>query len=179
MKFILIYFATFLCFSSCVNTSPRGKNVDSAKLDSYQEDLGKVRPRTAWEKPEELLVKEEPIELSSYKLDEPKSENTRINEAIKKIASYNSSISEMPGYRIQVYSGNSRPGFEQAKSYILQHFPDLEIYESYSQPTYRVKVGDFLKKMNAEMYYSSLVGRFSAAKIIMDNVDVQKSLKIN
>jgi hypothetical protein len=55
----------------------------------------------------------------------------------------------------------------------------LEIYASYSQPTYRIKVGDFLKKMDAERYYAAIVSRFSSSKIIMDEISVQKSFKIN
>jgi hypothetical protein len=165
-----------LVLASCAR-SISSKSAGETAISSYEEDLSAVRPKAVWEKPG--MKDEQVLETTAFRLDEPKNENTKINKALGEIVAYNANIGQMPGYRLQIYSGNDRSGFESAKSYILQHFPYLEIYESYSQPTYRVKVGDFLKKMDAERYYSLLMNRFSSSKIIMDDVEVQKSLKIN
>lgn len=177
---IYIIFASVLSISCARNITSNGSG-GSSDVSAYEESLAAVRPKIDYQdkadKSEEVLKEE--LNNQAYVPEELKSENVKIERALSEMAKHNSSMSDLPGYRLQVYSGNSRGGFEQAKSYILQHFPELEIYESYSQPTYRIKVGDFLKKMDAERYYSSIVSRFSSAKVIMDNVDVQRSLNIN
>lgn len=178
MTKISSFLVVVLLTVSCSRNITSGNASDKEKITEYEESLEGVRPKVAWEKVEELEVVPA-LEDNSFLPTEPKNDNVRIQEALTKIVAYNASITEMQGYRLQIFSGNSRGDFESTKSYILQYFPELEIYESYSQPTYKIKVGDFLKKMDAERYYGSIVNRFSSAKIIMDNIDVQKSLKIN
>lgn len=175
--FLYIFLFTSFTFSCSRNITSKNGGESNA-VSNYEESLSGVRPKIDFQ---ESVKKEteEDFDTKAYVPEELKSENLKIDGVLSEISRHNSSISELPGYRLQVYSGNSRGGFEQAKSYILQHFPELEIYESYSQPTYRIKVGDFLKKMDAERYYASIVSRFSSAKVVMDNVDVQRSLKIN
>ncbi|WP_204356526.1 SPOR domain-containing protein [Arcticibacterium luteifluviistationis] len=177
----MLFFLFSSLLFSCARNITSNNGGGSSEVTGYEESLAAVRPKVDYqekaEKPEEVLKEE--LNGQAYVPEEPKNENAKIDRVLSDMARHNSSISDLPGYRLQVYAGNDRGGFEQAKSYILQHFPELEIYESYSQPTYRIKVGDFLKKMDAERYYSSIVSRFSSAKVIMDNVDVQKSLKIN
>ncbi|WP_341226342.1 hypothetical protein [uncultured Arcticibacterium sp.] len=174
-----LYFFLFSSFLfSCARNITSKNGGSSNEVSNYEESLSGVRPKNDFNESVKELVEEE-LDTRAYVPEELKSENVKIDGVLSEISKYNSSISELPGYRLQVYAGNSRGGFEQAKSYILQHFPELEIYESYSQPTYRIKVGDFLKKMDAEKYYSSIVSRFSSAKVVMDNVDVQRGLKIN
>jgi hypothetical protein len=175
MRPIFSFLIVLLIISACARNISKGSS-NGQLINEYEEDLSRVRPKTAWEKPDDI---DKFREVQKTVFSEPKNENKSIEMAIDKIAAYNTSITEMPGYRLQVFAGNSRGDFENAKSYLLQHFPELEIYESYSQPTYRLKAGDFLKKMDAERYYSSIVSRFSASKIIMDEINVQKSLKIN
>jgi hypothetical protein len=166
-----------LVLGSCAKGVSSSKSAGETAINSYEENLKAVRPKVVWAQPE---TKEEVVlEKTAFKLDAPQNENIKIKKALGEIVVYNANIGQMPGYRLQIYSGNDRYGYESAKSYVLQHFPELEIYESYSQPTYRVKVGDFLKKMDAERYYALLMDRFSSSKIIMDDVEVQKSLKIN
>lgn len=177
---IYIIFASVLSIS-CARNITSNSSGGANDVSSYEESLAAVRPKIDYEDKAEKQVEVPKEELSnqSYVPEEPKNENAKIDQVLSEMARHNSSMSDLPGYRLQVYAGNNRGGFEQAKSYILQHFPELEIYESYSQPTYRIKVGDFLKKMDAEKYYYSIVSRFSSAKVIMDNVDVQRSLNIN
>ncbi len=174
MKLSFSFLIGLLILSSCARNISKGSSTQTT-INQYEEDLSHVRPKTSWEKPVEVETQEE----QQTNLLAPKNENKAIALAIDKIAAYNTSITAMPGYRLQVFAGNSRAGFESAKSYVLQHFPELEIYASYSQPTYRIKVGDFLKKMDAERYYAAIVSRFSSSKIIMDEISVQKSFKIN
>ncbi|MCR9063257.1 MAG: SPOR domain-containing protein [Cytophagales bacterium] len=171
-------FLTFIIFfSSC--SSKVSSRLGTTSSIKYEEDLSIVRPEIKSEVTVEENEPKEEMSTSAFKMNEPQNENSKIELALREIGEFNSSQTESAGFRIQIFSGNSRAEFDQVKGYIMQHFPELEIYESYSQPTYRVKVGDFLKRMDAERYYSSLLGRFSAAKITMETINIQRSFAIN
>ncbi len=163
---------------SCGKSTVPTKTVDTGKLSTYDEDISMVRPK--YEAKPEIILEQNKVNPAPKATDtaQPPHANQQIQEAIDAIAEKNKAVAQTQGYRIQVFSGNNRNEYEQARGYILQHFPTLETYVSYSQPTYRLKVGDFLTKADAEKYLSSLVGRFVGAKVIYDNIDYKKGLLI-
>lgn len=84
----------------------------------------------------------------------------------------------MPGYRIQIYVGNERRAADQAKVYTYQNYPELNPYLSFKQPTYRLKVGDFMRRMDGERYLSMLRQQFSSAILLPDRVEIRKGIAI-
>ncbi|GAB3642041.1 hypothetical protein GCM10027423_26770 [Spirosoma arcticum] len=104
--------------------------------------------------------------------------NRRLDSVLDTIASQNRSIRYAPGYRVQVYVGNQRQEVESVKLLIYQNFPELSAYLSYSQPTYKLKVGDFMRRLDAERYYSSIRQLIASAQLRPDKVDVRRSLLI-
>ncbi|WP_420146922.1 SPOR domain-containing protein [Spirosoma sp.] len=104
--------------------------------------------------------------------------NRRLDLVLDTIATQNRSIRYAPGYRIQVYVGNQRQEADAAKLLIYQNFPELSPYLSYNQPTYKLKVGDFMRRMDAERYYSSIRRLITSAQLQPDKVDVRRSLLV-
>lgn len=94
------------------------------------------------------------------------------------IAEKNRSIRYAPGYRVQIYIGNERQQADAAKLQVYQTFPELAPYLSYNQPTYKLKVGDFMRRTDAERYYSQIKQLIASAMLIPDKVDVRRSLLI-
>ncbi len=180
MRIKNLHIFVLLCLfglGGCLKRVPQASTKDQQKIAYYAENLSGVRPvvnGTSEVTPTEKVAKK-----PSQKHLEPQSDNQKIENALAQLAKKNEKITDAQGYRLQIFTGNQRTDFELAKSYILQYFPELELYESYSQPTYRLKVGDFMKKADAERYYANLVGRFSTAKIIVDKIDLKKSFNIN
>jgi uncharacterized protein YdhG (YjbR/CyaY superfamily) len=175
MKYIIIIsvFATIL--SGCKRNLTPTKSVEDEQRYNYEEDLSLVRP----EYEPRPVEKADPIPAKTYVSQaEPPHINEQVNGVIEQIASRNKAKTTERGYRIQVFSGNNRTEYEKARGYILQYFPNLETYVSYSQPTYKLKVGDFLSRTEAENHLSSLQSRFVAAKIIYDNVNYKKALTV-
>ena len=80
--------------------------------------------------------------------------------------------------RQQVYIGNQRQEVESVKLLIYQNFPELSAYLSYNQPTYKLKVGDFMRRLDAERYYASIRQLIASAQLQPDKVDVRRSLLI-
>ena len=104
--------------------------------------------------------------------------NRRLDAVLDTIADQNRSIRYAPGYRVQVYVGNQRQEVESVKLMIYQNFPELSAYLSYSQPTYKLKVGDFMRRLDAERYYASIRQLIASAQLRPDKVDVRRSLLI-
>lgn len=62
---------------------------------------------------------------------------------------------------------------EEAKIYLFQNYPELNTYLSYSQPSYKLKVGDFISRLEAEKYYQNIKDRYSLAMIVNDKIEIK------
>ena len=94
------------------------------------------------------------------------------------MAEQNKAIRYISGFRIQLYVGNLRQEADAAKSYIYQLFPELNPSVTYSQPTYRVKAGDFMYRADADHYLSQIRDQYPAAVILPERVEIKKGLQI-
>lgn len=104
--------------------------------------------------------------------------NKRLDAVLDTIAQKNRSVRYASGYRIQIYVGNEREEADAAKLQVYQAFPQLSPYMSYKQPTYRLKVGDFMRRLDAEWYLSQLKQQFTSVILQPDKVDIRRSLLI-
>lgn len=102
--------------------------------------------------------------------------NKRLDTLLDTIAIKNRSVRYASGYRIQIYVGNEREEADAAKLQVYQAFPELTPYLSYKQPTYRLKVGDFMRRLDAEWYLSQLKPQFRSVMLQPDKVDIRRSL---
>ncbi len=150
----------------------------------YREDLSSVRPHYEYVEP---TVGKKPVNpnATSPKTppkadpDKPLYVNKRLETVLDTMAKQNKSIRYINGFRIQIDVGNVRQEADAAKSYIYQAFPDLNPYVSYSQPTYRVKIGDFMYRSDAEQYLEMIREQYSSAVILPDRVEIKRSLMVN
>ncbi|MGZ5133702.1 MAG: SPOR domain-containing protein [Flavitalea sp.] len=78
------------------------------------------------------------------------------------------------GYRIQVISTNNRTKALEAKTKIYQRFPELKTYLMYQSPFFKLKVGDFLDRQDAESYMQDIMQLFpSGVYVVRDVVEVK------
>lgn len=150
----------------------------------YKEDLSSVRPRYEYVEPAIVTRTETPTPAKNNStpktnVDKPLYVNKKLETVLDTLARQNRSIRYINGFRIQIYVGNVRQEADGAKSYVYQSFPDLNPYVSYSQPTYRVKVGDFMYRSDAEQYLDLIREQYSSAVILADRVDIKRSLMVN
>jgi hypothetical protein len=177
-KTILLLFIPlgFLALSGCSK-----KITPGASSADYREDLSSLRPRFDYVEPAVTEKKTEPKPVdNTYKStgDKPLYVNKKLQTVLDTLAQQNKAIRYISGYRIQLYVGNVRQEADNAKSYIYQTFPDLNPYVSYSQPTYRVKAGDFMYRSDAEQYLEQIRAQYSSAVILADRVEIKRSLLI-
>jgi hypothetical protein len=78
------------------------------------------------------------------------------------------------GYRIQVISTNNRTKALEAKTKIYQRFPELKTYLMYQSPFFKLKVGNFLDRQDAESYRQDIMRLFpSGVYVVRDVVEVK------
>ena len=78
------------------------------------------------------------------------------------------------GYRIQIFfdSGiNSSDRARQARDEFLALFPDVPAYVSWKAPNYRVRVGDFRSRLEAEKVLQSILIGYPNAWVIKDEIN--------
>jgi len=78
------------------------------------------------------------------------------------------------GYRIQVISTNNRNKALEAKTKIYQRFPELKSYLMYQSPFFKLKVGNFLDRQDAENYMQDIIRLFpTGVYVVRDMVEVK------
>jgi hypothetical protein len=80
----------------------------------------------------------------------------------------------IPGYRIQIFfdSGiNSSDRAKQARDEFLLRFPDTQAYVSWKAPNYRVRVGDFRTRLEAEKVLQTIINDYPNAWVIKDEIN--------
>ncbi len=75
------------------------------------------------------------------------------------------------GYRVQVFSTTDFTQAQSGRSEAQELFPDQQIYLVYEPPTYKIRVGDFLARFDAEQFMTEAVARgFSTAWVVPERV---------
>jgi len=77
------------------------------------------------------------------------------------------------GYRILVMNTNDRNKANEAKAKIYQELPDMKVYLHWQQPYFKLKVGNFQTREEAEEYISEVKRLFNQeVYIIRDIIEV-------
>jgi hypothetical protein len=160
-------FAAFL-FWSC---APASTTKSSDKGRNYHEDLSVHRPdfevkgsenlsESTYEKPKQNVI--------------PKNDVTaKINAIMDSVAVKNKENKYFNGYTIQIYAGNSREAAVQAKESVYRLLPNSSPKISYIQPNYRVKIGQFIERIEAQRYYLDIKQGFPNAIIIPERIEIE------
>lgn len=74
------------------------------------------------------------------------------------------------GYRVQIYSGSDRAKATKMKIDFMRRFPNVQAYMTYASPHFRVKVGDFRSRGEAQEMYSKLSTLYNPCMIVPDIV---------
>lgn len=135
--------------------SAYSENITSLR-PRYDEKLSDIQKEDTLENRIDPQVKREPQQDVTEKLDEI------LNEIIKK----NEEIDYASGYTIQVYSGASRENADMVKSEIYKQMPSSRPKVGWVAPNFKVRVGNFIEKIEAQKHYSELKQHFPQAILI-------------
>ena len=98
----------------------------------------------------------------------------RIDLLVKKQAQINEETSREArrigkGYRLLVINTNKRDEAVEAKTKVYTYFPELKSYLIYQSPFYKLKVGNFKERKEAEEYLQRLKKYFPQGVFIMSD----------
>ncbi len=94
----------------------------------------------------------------------------RVNDLIKKQKEINAQKQTIPGYRIQVYFGSNRPKAMEVKIDFSGKHPETQSYLTYQQPNFKVRVGDFRTRLEAQKFLKDIQGHYVTSFIVPDDI---------
>jgi len=177
-KFLYAAFL-FLTISACASTSGTTASTDNnttATKDQPKnegEDLSKYRPKftppqatasaPAGENPFTPLPGTTPTNHV----------NERVAVLLDTMAIMNKAVRYAKGYRILAYTGTERKVAMDVRNIIVSRLPDVQVYPQYKQPTWRVKVGDFFNRVEANQALLRIRDITPNAMIVEDQINVK------
>jgi uncharacterized lipoprotein YajG len=154
---ILVLLIGSLVVAACVTTS---STTSKASL-SYSEDLSSYKPKiedrgmsqvqttTFRTTSEDFTASSDITSLLNYKLDT--------------LAESNKAIRSVRGLTVQIYSGSSSERAYQARDSAIVVLPEVRTVVQYNQPIYKVRVGRFTEKLEAQRTLMKLKPKFPGA----------------
>ncbi len=77
------------------------------------------------------------------------------------------------GYRIQLASDNNRQELLNIKAKFIQQFPDYSAYIEYSAPQFKLRIGDFTSRAEADNLLNEIRIFFPVAFIVPDKIIIE------
>ena len=137
-----------------------------------QEDVSKYRPKYT------AAVEQMNTESIAQAVKQPfvpKADVTRqFNAKLDSLAHKNTRLKYAEGYRILVYTGASSEEVAKIKEKVVALVGEETVYNIYKQPTFRIKVGDYLNRVEAGKTIQLLKADFPNAILISDQIVILK-----
>ncbi len=89
---------------------------------------------------------------------------------INRTAIYKTNNGQYKGYRVMVLSTNNKELAYRTKGSLLGAYPDTRVYMAYQAPFYKLKMGDFLKRSDAEDLRKEIMKMFPSGVFIVSDV---------
>jgi hypothetical protein len=116
-----------------------------------------------------VLIPNKSRAQSSVKIVEESCINTVMDLFIQK----NQSIENLPGYRIQIYNGNSRDKMNEIQQKFKRNYPDIETYLVYQAPNFKLRAGDFTERVEANKFLVTIRKDYPSAFLVTEEVKIK------
>jgi hypothetical protein len=100
--------------------------------------------------------------------------DARLNELVDKHKQLNQKLNTMPGYRIQIYfesGANSKTLASNVKESFIAKFPEIKAYLLFHEPYYKVRVGDFRTRMEAQGFKQKIMAEYPISFVTKDDIN--------
>ncbi len=159
-----------LVFLSCARTpGTTSKSEATAKA----EDLSAYRPKFPVP-PAETATNTQTATEATVTVMPANHVNNRVLALLDTVANANKTIKYAQGYRILVYTGTERKVAMDIRRAVIDRIPEERDYLQYRQPTFRLKVGDYLNRIEAQQVLSRIKDISPNALIISDQINVNR-----
>jgi len=103
-------------------------------------------------------------------------QNSKITELVNRRVEESRNAMTTDGYRVQLHFGNDRDKARDIKSKFLNSYQTIPAYDSYQQPNFRVRVGDFRTRIEATKFLKQIKAEFPSAFVVTDEIKFPKLL---
>lgn len=100
-------------------------------------------------------------------------QDSRIDKLLEKHRAFGEK-GKLEGYRVQIFfdSGNNSKNKAAArKGQFVARFPEVGAYLTFQSPNYKVRVGDFRTRMDAEGFKAKILNDFPDAFVVRDEIN--------
>jgi hypothetical protein len=117
--------------------------------------------------------------LTSYHKDSSivLTRDVRIDELITRQKDHNTLRQTIEGYRVQIYFGSVRQKASDIKQDFSSKHTDVSSYLTYLAPNFKVRVGDFRTRLEAQGFLKSIEGQYPTSFIVQDEIKMPSLLK--
>lgn len=101
--------------------------------------------------------------------------DSRVDSIVALHKRYNRHVEGIDGYRIQIFfdaGNNSLSRAEQVVEDFRTLYPIDSAYISFSEPYYKVRIGDFRSRLKAEAYLQQVLKDYPNAFVIRDRINL-------
>jgi hypothetical protein len=101
-------------------------------------------------------------------------QDPRVDSLVNKHIELNEKNPHIEGWRINIFfeSGNySKRLALETKSQFVQKYANVPCYVVFQEPYYKVRVGDYRTKMEAEKFLKEIITEYSNAFVVEDNIN--------
>jgi hypothetical protein len=160
------------CFLAGCASTQSTSSTSATQGSGYSEDLSVWRPKVETSAAVTTPVHNDGRTETTYV--EPKFNiNKQVDVVLDSIDRLNQNKKYIEGYTIQVYSGLKREDALNAKKTLATSLPNLETEVQYAQPNFRVKVGKYYDRINAQKDFLLVKRLFPSAIVIPDKITVR------
>ena len=101
-------------------------------------------------------------------------QDSRIDTLIEKHIFLNKQFKTIEGYKIQIFfdaGNNSKHNAYDERDNFIEKYPDYYVSVTFNEPYYRVRVGAFRSRMEAEGLLTMIKADYPNAFVIKDEID--------
>jgi len=99
--------------------------------------------------------------------------DAKIDAFLDFYADHVNSFEEAPGYRIQILGGTSRDEAYKVRGKFKYQYSQYQTYLTYNSPYFKVRVGDFIERLDAYRFLQQIKPKFSGAFMVEEVVQLQ------
>lgn len=146
-------------------------NLLAQKNKPYHEDLSKLRPK--FEQTDVKPTKDTTREVQVVAVAPTKTVNAKVDVVLDSLDLFNLMRKYIDGYTIQIYSGQKKEEAMNTKKKLLEEIPELNANVQYQQPKFRVTVGKYFSKLEAQRDLLMLRKKFAAAILVPEKIPIK------
>ncbi len=170
-----------LLTSVCVNAQTETEQSDSTEIEKqssvhiYQDErllAMENRPAAvaAYIETMKKGAKDKATSIKSTGMDLPAANRNALTNGTKKVIA---TVNNVQGFRVLIYNGTNKTAAMTAKTAFNKAYPNVRSYLSYTSPRYRIKVGDFANKKDAEKFLKGILKNNPSASLVPDLVTIK------